>query len=116
VKIHLPAAGNDLAVVTFPRPDGSWGIDLVGDEGKLQGITMRPNGVFGPVMSLLPPDGATTADVTETAADGVHEIHLTKSDLSARVVHLVGEPIHTVLVIYRDTSDGVLAALGGEYG
>jgi hypothetical protein len=116
VKIFLPAAGHDLTVLTEPGAAGTWEIIQVGDQSNQRGITMAPNGVFGPVMSLLPPSGAATADVVETAADGTHRIQLSPTDLAARVVHLVGNPIHTVVIVYRDPTGAAIDAIGAEFG
>jgi len=47
-----------------------------GDQSRLEGITMLPGGKPGPVMTIHPPR-CDSADVTEVAADGTYEIHLT---------------------------------------
>jgi hypothetical protein len=124
VTISLPAASRDLEVVAQRRLDGSWIIIQVGDQSHLEGITMLPGGKPGPIMLIHPPAAAVSADVSEVAADGTHEIHLTAEDLRAGVAHLVardnlsallGEPIHTVLIVYRDGANRAIDALGGEY-
>jgi hypothetical protein len=125
VTIALPPGGRALAVLTQRQVGGSWVIIQVGDQSRLEGITMLPGGKPGPVMTIHPPAGATSADVTEVAADGTYAIHLTASDLRAGVAHLVarenlsvllGAPIHTVLIVYRDSRNSAVDALGGEFG
>jgi hypothetical protein len=125
VTIGLPARHHDLDVQVQRQPDGNWAITQVGDQRHLEGITMLPNGKPGPVMTIHPPAGAVTADVTEVAADGTHDLHLTVQDLQAGIAHLVAggdpsatasRPIHTILIVYRDSANNVLDALGGEFG
>jgi hypothetical protein len=125
VTISVPAASRDLEVVAQRRLDGTWIIIQVGDQSHLEGITMLPGGKPGPVMAIHPPAAATSADVSEVAADGTYEIHLTAEDLRAGVAHLVardnlsvllGAPIHTVLIVYRDGANRAIDALGGEFG
>ena len=86
---------------------------------------MLPGGKPGPVMTIHPPAGATSGEVTAVMADGTYELHLSAEDLRAGVAHLVaprslpvlaGAPIQTVLIIYRDGRDGVVDAVGGEFG
>lgn len=125
VTISLPPSGQGLDVVAQRQLDGNWVIIQVGDQSRLEGITMLPGGKPGPVMTIHPPSSATSADVTEVAADGTYQIHLTAKDLRAGVAHLVagdnpsvllGAPILTVLILYRDSKKSVVSALGSEFG
>jgi hypothetical protein len=125
VTIGLPTAHHDLDVQVQREADGNWEITQVGDQRHLEGVTMLPNGKPGPVMAIHPPAGAVTADLTEVAADGTHNLHLTVQDFQAGIAHLVAvgdpsatalTPIHSVLIVYRDSTNAVLDALGGEFG
>ncbi|MDQ1491143.1 MAG: hypothetical protein QOJ23_3657 [Actinomycetota bacterium] len=125
VTISVPAGDRALAVLTQRQVDGNWTITQVGDQSRLEGITMLPGGKPGPVMAIHPPPAATAADVTEVTADRTYEIHLTAQDLRAEVAHLVapeslsvllGSPIHNVLTVYRDRANRAIDALGGEFG
>lgn len=121
VTIALPTA-RLLAVMTQRRVDGNWVLVQVGDQSRLRGITMLPDGKPGPVMEILPPPDATSADVIEVAADGTHRLHLVTDDLRAGVLHLpaVAAPstapsIYTVLIVYRDQTNRAVDALGGVF-
>lgn len=125
VGIALPTVDRELAVVTQRQVDGNWEIIQVGDQRHLEGITMLPGGKPGPVMTIHPPAAAISGDITEQAADDNHEIHLTAADLRQGLAHLIarenqsvllGEPIHTVLIIYRDSRNASIDALGDEFG
>jgi hypothetical protein len=125
VTIGLPAGHRDLDVLTQRQVDGNWQVTQVGDQRYLEGITLLPGGKPRPVMTIHPPAGAATADATEVAADGIHDLHLTAEDLQAGVVHLAvgGDPsatargpIHTILIVYRNSANGAIEAIGDEFG
>jgi hypothetical protein len=76
-------------------------------------------------MTIHPPGAATSADLTAVARDGIHHVHLTAKDLRSGVAHLPpsddltalkGPPIHSILIVYWDSANRVVDALGGEYG
>jgi hypothetical protein len=118
VTIDLPAVHRNLRVLASPRPDGTWVLLQVGDQARMRGITYRPGGQpTGPVMSILAPDGAVDADVTERVGDGLHHIHLSHSDLQSGVVHLAGDSgtIFDVLIVYHDQGGTAIDALGEQF-
>lgn len=125
VTISLPTGDGALAVLTQRQVAGNWTITQVGEQSRLEGITMLPGGKPGPIWTIHPPAAATSADLTEVTADRTYEIHLTAQDLRAGVAHLVapeslsvllGAPIHNVLIVYRDRANRAIDALGGEFG
>lgn len=122
VTIALPTL--ELAVLAQRTLNGSWEIIQVGDQTRLEGITMLPDGQPGPVMTIHPPADAATAEVTVRTADGTHELHLTAEDLRAGVAHLTARNnptihptarIHTVLIVYRDRTIRTIDALAGQF-
>jgi hypothetical protein len=66
-------------------------------------------------MSIQAPGGATQANITERASDGLHSIHLTPTELHAGVANLTGTDIHTVLIVYYDANGAPIDGLGGEF-
>ena len=125
VTISLPQRDQALPVRTQCLVDDNWVIIQVGDQRRLEGITLLPDGKPGPIMPIHPPAAATSADVTEMTADGTYEIHLNAEDLRTNIAHLVapedlsvlrGAPIHSVLIVYRDRANHAIDALGGEFG
>ena len=120
VTITLPT-GQPLALLTQRHVDGDWIIVQVGDQSRLRGITMLPDGKPGPVMTIFPPTDVVSADVTEVAADGVHRIQVTGDDLKSGILHLAPAPpspvpwVYSVLIVYRDQANNAVDALGGVY-
>ncbi|MCA1847357.1 MAG: hypothetical protein LC792_30070 [Actinobacteria bacterium] len=120
VTITLPT-GQPLALLTQRHIQGNWIIIQVGDQSRLRGITMLPDGKPGPVMTIFPPTHAVSADVTEVAVDGTHRIQVGGDDLKAGVLHLADAPpsagpwVYSVLIVYRDRSNNALDALGGTF-
>jgi hypothetical protein len=122
VTIALPTL--ELPVLTQRQVDGNWEIIRVGDQSRMEGITMLPDGKPGPVMTIRPPVGAASADLTALAVDGPYELHLTAEDLRTGVAHLVANndpslsseaPIRTVLIVYRDHTNQAIDAIGGQF-
>jgi hypothetical protein len=67
-------------------------------------------------MTLLPPTGATHADVTDVAADGTHLVHLTATELATKTVHLPTNPIVTsIIVVYRNSAGAAVGALSAFF-
>lgn len=120
VTITLPT-GQLLALITQRHVDGNWIIIQVGDQSRLRGITMLPDGKPGPVMTIFPPADAVSADVTEVAVDGVHRIQVKGDDLKPGILHLADAPpsagpwVYSVLIVYRDASNNAVDALGGTF-
>jgi hypothetical protein len=120
VTITLPT-GQPLALLTERHADAGWIIVQVGDQSRLRGITMLPDGRPGPVMTVFPPTGVVSADVTEVAVDGLHRIQMTGDDLKSGILHLAPAPpstgpwVYSVLIVYRDQGNNALDALGGVY-
>jgi hypothetical protein len=117
VTIQLPAVHRVLTVLTSPDAGQSWILLQVGEQDRQRGVTFVPNGQPTPVMSLVPPSGAADADVTERIGDGLHQIHLSESDLQSGVVHLAGDSsnLFDVLIVYHDKTGATIDATGSEF-
>jgi hypothetical protein len=116
VIIALPPPGKNLQAVAQPLANGTWALIQVGNQDNLRGITLLPNGHPGAVMSLIPPSGATQAEVTEVAADTTHYIHLNAAQLATDTVHLIGSSIQSTFIVYKNNAGAVLDAIGGTFG
>ena len=116
ISILLPATGTELTGMAQLQADGAWAFMQLGDQSQLRGITYLPDGHPGPVMTLIPPPGATQADVTDVAADGTHLIHLTAAELDTKTLHLPTSAIVTsIIVVYRNTAGAPVGALASSF-
>ena len=114
--IRLPATGRTIKGTAQLQADHTWALIQLGDPSQLRGITMLPNGHLGPVMTLIPPAGATQADVTDIAADGTHHLHLTAAQLATKTLHLpTNATVDSIIVVYRNTAGAPVGALAGSF-